>query len=70
MKNELGKAAKKYCPVNFADSLLPNSTIKEGTWRTEKFTWQPLGRQGANNSSRAASAVRDNFCDYFSTEGA
>ncbi|XP_035205207.1 protein ALP1-like isoform X2 [Stegodyphus dumicola] len=70
MKNELGKAAKKYCPVNFADSLLSNATIKEGMWRTEEFTWQPLGRLGANNSSRAASAVRDNFCEYFSAEGA
>lgn len=45
----------------------------EGSWRNDvdnNSAFREINRCGTNTSSRIAARVRDDFCEYFNSEGA
>lgn len=61
----------EYIPSNMVDQYGPNGLIP-GLWRQEmqNSALQDISVRGNNNSSRAAAAIREEFCDFFTGEGA
>ncbi|XP_035220140.1 protein ALP1-like [Stegodyphus dumicola] len=70
MRNEMGKAAKSYCPFGYADSMFEDGSVQEGLWRQDESHLPSVGRQGANNATECAAAIRERFMHYFNEEGA
>ena len=61
-----------YTPCSFTDSIDSDGRIVDGEWRQEKNSVLiPLQqRSSGNNPSLSAKQTRDNFKDYFVSEGA
>ena len=58
-----------YCPPGYVDLEL-NGSVRQGAWRSENANLgiQEITNLGSNNYSLEAKTVRDNFCDYFSSD--
>lgn len=60
-----------YIPPNMVDQYGSNGLIP-GLWRQEmeNSALQDINVRGNNNNSRSAVAIRDEFCEFFTGEGA
>ena len=56
-----------YCPPGFIDSEDGDGNVVSGSWHDEPSRLTPLGPVGSHCHSRTAAAVRDAFCNYFSS---
>lgn len=62
----------EYVTENMIDQDGSDGSI-EGSWRRnidDNSALQEIGRCDTNNTSRVAAKIRNNFCEYFNSEGA
>jgi hypothetical protein len=60
---------RKYCPIGYADTVLPNGTVIPDLWREDSLHLPSVGRLSSNNSKLSARQNRDMLCQYLNTQG-
>jgi hypothetical protein len=69
-QNRANNEGNQYCPPVLVDSEDREGNVTWGQWRqVEMNGMQPVMNLGANNYTRAAAQIRDDFAAYFVNEG-
>ncbi|CAM1154408.1 Uncharacterised protein r2_g4288 [Pycnogonum litorale] len=71
------QVSSRYCPANFVDWEDMSGALHGGDWRQVSCDQDPscsagitpIGRVGANTSSRFAQTIRNQFANYFCNVG-
>jgi len=61
----------EYVTENMIDQEGPDGLI-ESSWRRNidnNFVFQKIGKCSTNNTCRIVAKIRNNFCEYFNSEG-
>ena len=62
------KSADRYTPPGSFDKVNKDGTVINGNWR-EDGCLQSIGKQGSNFYAKNAKQVRDEYCNYFDSDG-
>lgn len=70
LHNWLRQTSTHYFPLGTVDMEDENmGEIRPGSWRSEQVALRSVTRTGANNYTREAVAVREQYADYFMGDG-
>ena len=70
LHNWLRQTSTHYFPLGTVDMEDENmGEIRPGSWRSEQVALRSVARTGANNYTREAVAVREQYADYFMGDG-
>ena len=61
-------AGARYIAAGFLDRVENDGTFVDGQWRNEQ-SLNSIPQQGSNFYSREAKHIRDEYCDYFNSNG-
>ena len=61
-------AGARYIAPGFLDRVENDGTLVDGQWRNEQ-SLNSIPQQGSNFYSREAKQIRDEYCDYFNSNG-